>query len=52
MGETISARVTLRSDPYFGQAPVVNVIQALTRNLDLLNKTVHNLDAIRRLPAG
>jgi hypothetical protein len=48
VGTTLSATVTLESDPYFGQAQVVNTIQTLTRHLDLLNKTVQNLDAIRR----
>lgn len=48
VGQTLSGRVTLESDPYFGQAQVVNTIQTLTRHLDLLNKTVQNLDAIRR----
>ncbi len=48
VGEILTGRIILESDPYIGQAPVVSVIQALTRNLDLLNKTVRNLDAIRQ----
>ena len=52
VGEAVSGTVTLRSDPYAGQAAVVGAIQALTRNLDLLNKTVRNLDAIRSAQAA
>ena len=44
--------VTLQSDPYVGQAAVVGVVQALTRSLDLLNKTVRNYDAIRQAQAS
>ena len=52
VGETVLARITLTSDPYSGQAAVVNAVQALTRNLDLLNKSVRNLDAIRSAQAA
>jgi len=52
VGETVSARITLSSDSYAGQSAMVTAIQALTRNLDLLNKSVRNLDAIRSAQAA
>ncbi|MDP8239385.1 MAG: hypothetical protein P9X24_09870 [Candidatus Hatepunaea meridiana] len=48
VGDTVSAEITLEIDPYVGQASVVRAVQVLTENLDSLNKTVRNLDAIRQ----
>jgi len=48
VGDPVSAEVTLEVDPFAGQAPVVRAIQSLTENLDNLNKTVRNYDAIRQ----
>ena len=48
VGDPVSAEITLDVDPFVGQAPVVRAIQSLTENLDNLNKTVRNYDAIRQ----
>jgi hypothetical protein len=48
VGEAVSTEVTLEVDPFAGQAAVVRAIQTLTGNLDNLNKTVRNFDAIRQ----
>ena len=48
VGNYTSAEVTLEIDPYVGQTSVVRAVQALTENLDSLNKTVRNYDAIRQ----
>ena len=48
VGNPISAEITLEIDPYVGQASVVRAVQVLTENLDSLNKTVRNFDAIRQ----
>ena len=52
VGNAISAEITLEIDPYVGQASVVRAVQALTENLDSLNKTVRNFDAIRQAQAS
>jgi len=48
VGNSVSAEITLEIDPYVGQASVVRAVQVLTENLDSLNKTVRNFDAIRQ----
>jgi len=48
VGNPVSAEITLEIDPYVGQASVVRAVQVLTENLDSLNKTVRNFDAIRQ----
>ena len=48
VGNVITAEITLEIDPYVGQASVVRAVQVLTENLDSLNKTVRNYDAIRQ----
>jgi len=48
VGDLVSAEITLEIDPYVGQASVVRAVQVLTENLDSLNKTVRNFDAIRQ----
>ena len=48
VGETVTTEVVLEVDPFAGQAAVVKAIQTLTGNLDNLNKTVRNIDAIRQ----
>ena len=52
VGNVISAEITLEIDPYVGQASVVRAVQVLTENLDSLNKTVRNFDAIRQAQAS
>ena len=52
VGNVIYAEITLEIDPYVGQASVVRAVQALTENLDSLNKTVRNFDAIRQAQAS
>ena len=52
VGNAISAEITLEIDPCVGQASVVRAVQALTENLDSLNKTVRNYDAIRQAQAS
>ena len=52
VGNIISAEITLEIDPYVGQASVVRAVQALTENLDSLNKIVRNFDAIRQAQAS
>jgi len=52
VGETVSTEITLEVDPFAGQAAVVRAIQTLTGNLDNLNKTVRNFDAIRQNQAA
>ncbi|NQT34845.1 hypothetical protein HQ587_06625 [bacterium] len=52
VGNPVSAEITLEIDPYVGQASVVRAVQVLTENLDSLNKTVRNLDAIRQAQAS
>ena len=52
VGNAISAEINLEIDPYVGQGTMVRAVQALTENLDILNKTVRNYDAIRQAQAS